>query len=55
MIFAKELLEKGKRKSVMEYVDLCGKFWTNDDGKLGQCRSTVLAGNSPDFGANLRY
>ncbi len=55
MILAKELLEKGERKPVIEYFDLCAKFWINDDGKLGQWRSIVLAGNSPDFGANLRY
>lgn len=55
MILAKELLDKGERKSVVEYFDLCGKFWTNDDGKLSQWRSIVLAGSSPDFGANLRY
>lgn len=55
MILAKELLDKGGRKSVVEYFDLCGKFWTNDDGKLRQWRSIALAGSSPDFGANLRY
>ncbi|MBZ5706482.1 MAG: hypothetical protein LAN63_14115 [Acidobacteriia bacterium] len=55
MMLAKELLEKGERKSVLEYFDLCGKFWTDDDGKLGQWRSAVLSGANPDFGANLRY
>ena len=55
MILAKELLDKGDRKSVVEYSDLCGKFWTNDDGKLGQWRSIVVAGSNPNFGSNLRY
>jgi hypothetical protein len=55
MMLAKELLDKGERKPVLEYFDLCGKFWTGDDGKLGQWRSAVLSGQNPDFGANLRY
>ncbi len=55
MMLAKELLDKGESKSVVEYLSLCGKFWKDDDGKLTQWRSTVLAGNTPDFGANLRY
>ncbi len=55
MMLAKELFEKGERESVVKYFDLCGKFWKDNDGKLGQWRSAVLAGNSPDFGANLRY
>jgi tetratricopeptide (TPR) repeat protein len=55
MMLAKELLEKGERKSVLQYFDLCGKFWADDDRKLGQWRSLVLSGDNPDFGANLRY
>jgi tetratricopeptide (TPR) repeat protein len=55
MMLAKELLEKGERKSVVEYFDRCGKFWKDDDGKLSQWRSSVLSGSNPDFGANLRY
>jgi tetratricopeptide (TPR) repeat protein len=55
MMLAKELLEKGERKSVLEYFDRCGKFWTEDDGKLEEWRSAVLSGKNPDFGDNLRY
>lgn len=55
MLLAKELIERGERKSVLEYFDLCGKFWTDDDGKLKQWHSAVTAGTNPDFGANLRY
>lgn len=55
MMLAKELLEKGERKSVLSYFDLCAKFWTNDSGKLSQWRSLVLSGANPDFGDNLRY
>ncbi len=55
MMLAKELLEKGERKSVLEYFDLCSKFWTGDNGKLSQWRTTVQSGEVPDFGANLHY
>ena len=55
MMLAKELLDKGERKSVLGYFDLCGKFWTYDNGKLSQWRSIVLSGDNPDFGDNLRY
>jgi hypothetical protein len=55
MMLAKELLEKGERKSVLEYFDLCVKFWTGDNGKLSQWRTAVQSGEVPDFGANLRY
>ncbi len=55
MMLAQELLERGERKTVLEYFDLCAKFWKDDDGKLGQWRSAALAGESPEFGANLRY
>ncbi len=55
MMLAKELLDKGERKPVLEYFDLCGKFWELHNGKLSQWRSVVLAGKNPDFGANLYY
>lgn len=55
MMLAKELLERGDSKPVLAYFESCGKFWKSDDGKLGQWRSDVIAGKTPDFGPNLRY
>jgi tetratricopeptide (TPR) repeat protein len=55
MMLAKELLEKGERKSVLEYFDLCGKFWADNDKKLDQWRSAVTSGSDPNFALNLRY
>jgi len=55
MMLARELLENGERKSVLEYFDLCGKFWTSDERKLSHWRASVLSGGVPDFGANLHY
>jgi tetratricopeptide (TPR) repeat protein len=55
MMLAKELLDKGERKSVLEYFGLCGKFWEDNKEILAQWRSAVASGSYPDFGANLRY
>ena len=56
MTLAKELLEKGEREVVLEYFDLCAKFWELErDKKLKKWKSQVEAGKTPDFGANLVY
>ena len=52
---AKDLLEKGERDTVLQYFELCRKFWTMDDGKLDEWSKAVKAGEVPDFGANLVY
>ena len=53
MMLAKELLESGEKEVVLEYFDLCGKFWKNE--KLEQWSGVVKSGEVPDFGANLIY
>lgn len=53
MTLAKELLEKGEKEVVLEYFELCAKFWERDE--LDKWRTIVKAGQIPDFGANLRY
>jgi hypothetical protein len=52
---AKDLLEKGERDTVLQYFDLCRKFWQMDYGKLDEWSREVKAGETPDFGANLIY
>jgi tetratricopeptide (TPR) repeat protein len=52
---AKDLLEKGQRDTVLNYFELCRKFWKMDYGKLNQWSREVKAGTIPDFGANLVY
>jgi tetratricopeptide (TPR) repeat protein len=53
MTLAKELLEKGEKETVLEYFDLCGKFWEREE--LDQWRATVKGDGIPEFGANLSY
>lgn len=55
MMLAKEMLEKGQTKPVLEYLQACSKFWKNDDGKTARWQSDIASGKTPEFGANLRY
>jgi len=55
MSLAKALLEAGEKAVVLEYFELCKKFWELHRGKLDQWKTDVEAGRVPDFGANLRY
>jgi hypothetical protein len=55
MQLAKELVEKDERDVVLQYFDLCRKFWKMDRGRLDQWSATVRGGGTPDFGANLLY
>lgn len=55
MSLAKDLLEKGERDVVLQYFEMCGKFWKRDRGQIKKWTDTVNAGKIPDFGANLDY
>jgi hypothetical protein len=56
MMLAQELLEKGKTEVVLQYFELCRKFWTLDrQGHLAQWTADVQAGREPHFGTNLIY
>lgn len=55
MSLAKDLLEKGERDVVLQYFELCRKFWKMDRGKLKDWSEDAKDGYTPDFGANLVY
>lgn len=55
MSLAKDLLEKGEQQIVLDYFDLCRKFWEMHDGKLDEWSQQVKDGKIPNFGANLVY
>jgi RNA polymerase sigma factor (sigma-70 family) len=55
MSLALDLLEKGERDAVLEHFMRCRKFWHKDFSRLDQWTQEVLAGKTPDFGANLIY
>ncbi len=55
MSLAKDLLRKGERDVVLEYFELCRKFWGMHDGRLDQWSKEVKQGKIPKFGSNLIY
>jgi TonB family protein len=55
MTLASELLEKGQRDAVLEYLTLCKKFWTLGADRLDAWIDLVRTGGKPDFGANLLF
>jgi tetratricopeptide (TPR) repeat protein len=55
MSLAKDLLEHKETGTVVEYFDLCSKFWKLERGNLRRWSILAKAGEMPDFGANLVY
>ena len=55
MMLAYELLEKGERQTVLDYLRRCATFWTSDRGQLARWSAQIRAGRIPQFGANLSY
>jgi hypothetical protein len=55
LILASELLEKGERDAVLEYLSECKKFWTLGAGRLDTWIDLIRSGGKPDFGANLVF
>jgi hypothetical protein len=57
MSLANDLLQKGQKEVVLEYLELCRTFWSDEDnhGKLDQWKKEIQDGKRPDFGANLVY
>lgn len=55
MSLAKELLQKGEKDVVLEYLELCSKFWKSSKylQKLHRWSAEVKEGKIPDFGFNL--
>jgi len=53
MSLAKELLERGERGAVVQYLEACAAFWPNR--MLTQWLQTITSGGTPNFGANLTY
>ena len=50
MILAKELLEKDRKDAVLEYFELCGKFWTMGGKRLKDWSKAIQNNRAPDFG-----
>ena len=55
MSLANELLDKGQKEIVIEYFELCKKFWEMNDGRLDSWIASIRGGGKPYFGANLEF
>lgn len=55
MTLAKELLRNGEKDVVLQYFDLCRKFWKRHVDTLDRWTEDVKNGRLPEFGANLVY
>ena len=53
MTLAKELLEKGEKDVVLEYFELCSKFWRRKKDRLDGWSVAVKDGRMPNFGTSL--
>jgi TonB family protein len=54
MRLASELLEKGEKAAVLEYLTLCRSFWAAGVTSLSTWSQAVRDGRTPDFGLSLR-
>jgi hypothetical protein len=54
MTLAKELLEKGETETVLQYLELCRKFW-HFSNRMEPWIEAIRKGQIPNFGANLSY
>ena len=50
MTLAKELLEKGQKTVVLEYLHLCATFWEYKAARLKDWEDDIRKGRMPDFG-----
>ncbi len=55
MSLAWALLQKGEKKAVLQYLDLCGHFWAMGTNRLNKWSKTIKDGGTPDFGARSLY
>ena len=53
MSLANDLLAKGEQQVVLDYIELCRKFWSIDAGALNRWKNDIENGIAPDFGENL--
>ncbi|HVW10013.1 MAG TPA: hypothetical protein VHC90_15600 [Bryobacteraceae bacterium] len=53
MLLASELLKKGERDTVLEYFELCRKFWKMGGAQLDSMSATVKQGGTPAFNLTM--
>ena len=55
MLLAQKLLECGRVRAVLNFLDRCKRFWKLHFGKIWMWKLAIRRGIRPNFGANLSY
>ena len=55
MKLASELLKRGRKDVVLQYLDKCKCFWEMGLDNIGYWSYQINKGEQPNFGGNLRY
>ena len=55
MTFANDLVEHGEKETVIDYLELCKRFWEMNDGRLDSWIAAIKGGGNPYFGMNLKF
>jgi hypothetical protein len=55
MVLANELLLRGERDVVVQFLQLCSSFWKTNDHRAEQWIYQILNGIMPDISSNLSY
>ena len=51
MTLARELLDRGQKRAVLQYFDLCNRFWRNEKRNcIAAWTDEINGGRAPDFG-----
>jgi len=55
MSLSKALLDRDERNVVLEYLDICAKFWDGKKEKIQTWKNQITEGKTPRFGTHLRH
>ncbi|PHS27180.1 MAG: hypothetical protein COA83_01270 [Methylophaga sp.] len=55
MSLAKYLTDIGENDAVIQYFNLCKKFWKMENGRLDSWSASLRGGGKPYYGTNLLY
>lgn len=55
MTLARDLLAKGEHEVVLDYFELCRRFWKDEAHLLDRWSQDVREGRRPDFGSHARH
>jgi hypothetical protein len=55
MALARQLLFEGEKDVVLQYLQLCRKFWEMEEGLIDYWSELIKQDNIPDFKGNLHY